>query len=57
MEKDLYQPHIRQSISKIYKKLTKLDIKIPNIQLKMGTDLNREFATEESQMAKRHLKK
>ena len=45
-------------ISKIYKELKKLDIKIPNIQIKKwDTDLNREFSTEESQMAERHLRK
>ena len=42
-------------ISKIYKELKKLYIKIPNDPIK--TDLNREFSTEESQMAERQLRK
>ena len=44
-------------ISKIYKELKKLDIKtLINPILKWGTELNREFSTEEVQMAKRHLR-
>ena len=48
----------RGLISKIFKELKKLDIKIPNNTiLKWGTDLTTEFSTEESQMIKRHLRK
>jgi hypothetical protein len=48
----------REPISKIYKQLKKLITKNPNNQ-KMGyrTKLNREFTTEESRMAEKHLKK
>ena len=43
----------RGLISKIHKELKKLNIKIPNNTIKRwGTDLNREFSTEYSQMAK-----
>ena len=39
-------------ISKIYKELKKLGIRIPNNLIKNGgTELDREFSTEESQMA------
>ena len=42
----------------MYKELKKLDIKMPNNPIKKwGTDLSREFSTEEFQMAKRHLTK
>ena len=45
-------------ISKIHKELKKLDIKILNNPIKKwGTELKREFSTEESQMSKRHLRK
>jgi hypothetical protein len=45
-------------ISKTYKELKKLDANNPNSPiLKWGTELNREFSTEESQMANKHLKK
>ena len=44
-------------ISKIYKELKKLDFKmLINPIKKWGTELNREFSTEEVQMAKRHLR-
>ena len=44
-------------ISKIYKELKKLDIKtLIDLIKKWGTELNREFSTEEVQMAKRHLR-
>ena len=44
-------------ISKIYKELKKLDIKILNNPIKRwGTKLNREFSTEEFQMVKRYLR-
>ena len=52
------KPHIKGIISKIYKELEKLDTKIPNNAIKRwGTELNREFSTQESQIAERHLKK
>ena len=42
-------------ISKIYKELKRLDIKtLTNSIKKWDTELNREFSTEEVQMAKRH---
>ena len=44
-------------ISKIYKELKKVDTKIPiNPIKKWGTDLNREFTTDELRKAKRHLR-
>ena len=44
-------------ISKIYKEPTKLDFKmLINPFKKWGTDLRREFSTEEFQIAKRHLR-
>ena len=44
-------------ISKIYKELKKLNIKtLINPIKKWSTELNREFSTEEFQMAKRHLR-
>ena len=48
----------RGLISKIYKELKKLDIKLPNnpINKKWGTAVNREFTAEELQMAERHLR-
>ena len=56
MGEDLHQPHIIFKISKIYKELKKLDIKILNNSIKKwGTELNREFSTE-VQMAKRHFR-
>jgi hypothetical protein len=43
-------------ISEIYKEL-KLTTKKPNNPIKKwGTELNREFTTEESRMAEKHLK-
>ena len=43
-------------ISKIYKELKKLDFKRLKIPIKnWDTELNREFSTQEFQMAKRHL--
>ena len=49
----------RGLISKIYKELKKLDTKSSHnpIKEKLNTDLNRELSTEESKMAKRHLRK
>ena len=48
----------RGLISKIYKKLKKLITKNPNNPIKKWCiELNREFTTEESWMAEKHLKK
>ena len=48
----------RVVISKIYKELEKLGInKLNNSIIKCGTRLNREFSTEKSLMAEKHLKK
>jgi hypothetical protein len=48
----------RELISNIYKELKKLDSREPNNHIKnWGTELNKEFSTEESQMAEKHLKK
>ena len=45
-------------ISNIYKELNKLDCRKPNNPIKKwGTELNKEFSTEEYQMAKKYLKK
>ena len=47
----------RGLISKIYKELKNLTTKTPNNPIKKwGIELNREFTTEESQMAVNHLK-
>ena len=44
-------------ISNIYKELKKLDSRKPNNPIKKwGTELNKEFSTEEYQMAEKHLK-
>jgi hypothetical protein len=48
----------RWLISKIYKELKKLDSKGPNNSiLKWGIEINKEFLTEEYQMAEKHLNK
>jgi hypothetical protein len=48
----------RGLISEIYKEHKKLDSKNPNNPiLKWSTELNREFSTEKSPMAKNHLQK
>jgi hypothetical protein len=50
----------RELISKIYKELKKLiskNTKQNNLIKKGGVELNREFTTEDSQMAEKHLKK
>jgi hypothetical protein len=57
--KDLYQSYIwYRLIFRIYKELKKVDSWEPNNPItKWGTELNREFSTEEYQMAEKHLKK
>ena len=48
----------RRLISNIYKELKKLDCRKPKNSIKnWGTELNKEFSTEEYRMAKMHLKK
>ena len=48
----------RGLISNIYKELKRLDSREPNNHIKKwGTELNKEFSTEEYQMAEKHLKK
>ena len=48
----------RGLISKLYNELKKLPTKTPVNEIKKwGTELNREFSTEESEMAERHLRK
>ena len=45
-------------ISNIYKELKKLDAREPNNPIKKwGSELNKEFSTEEYRMAEKHLKK
>jgi hypothetical protein len=44
-------------ISNIYKELKKLLSREPNNPIKNGEQLNREFSTEETRRAKKHLKK
>jgi hypothetical protein len=43
--------------SNIYKELKKLDSRKSNNPIKWGTELNKEFSTEEYRMAEKHLKK
>ena len=47
----------RGLIFNIYKKLKKLVSREPNNPINWRTELNREFSTEETRMAKKHLKK
>jgi hypothetical protein len=48
----------RELISNIYKELKKLDSRESNIPIKKcGTELNKQFSTEEYRMVKNHLKK
>ena len=48
----------RRLISNIYKELKKLDYReLNNLIKKWGTKLNREFSTEETQRAEKHLNK
>jgi hypothetical protein len=48
----------RGLISKIYKEHKKVDSRDPNNPIKKwSTELNREFSTKDSRMAKKHLKK
>jgi hypothetical protein len=45
-------------LSSIYKEIKNLDSREPNILIKKwGTELNRKFSTEETQMAEKHIKK
>jgi hypothetical protein len=47
----------RGLISNMYKELKKLDSRKPNDPIKnWGTELNKEFSTEEYKMAEKHLK-
>jgi hypothetical protein len=56
--KDLYQSYTKRGlISNIYKELKMLDSREPITLLKIGSELNKEFSTEEIQMAEKHLKK
>jgi hypothetical protein len=53
----IYPKSDRGLISNIYKELKKLDSREPNIAFKKwGTELNKEFSTEEYQVAEKHLK-
>ena len=53
-----YTTSDRGLISNIYKELKKLDSRESNNPIKKwGTELNKEFSTEEYQMAEKHLKK
>jgi hypothetical protein len=48
----------RRVISNIYKELKKVDSRKSNNPIKKwGSELNKEFSTEENQMAEKHLKK
>ena len=48
----------RGLISKLYKELKKQATRTPNNEIKKwGAELNREFSTEDSEMAERHLRK
>ena len=48
----------RELISNIYKELKKLDSRKTNYPIKKwGKELNKEFSSEEYQMAEKHLKK
>ena len=50
-------PSNRELISKIYKELKKLTSETPNNPIKKwGIKLNREFTTEESRIAEKHLR-
>ena len=53
-----YPKSDRGLISNIYKELKKMDSRKPNNPIKKwGTELNKEFSTEEYRMAEKHLKK
>jgi hypothetical protein len=53
-----YPKSDRGLISNIYEELKKLDSRKSNNPIKKwGTELNKEFSTEEYQMAEKHLKK
>jgi len=62
MGKDLHQPYIwplhRGLIFKVYKEPKKLHTNIPNYPIKKWViELNRDFTTEESPIAKKPLRK
>jgi hypothetical protein len=53
-----YPKSDRRLISNIYKELKKVDSRKSNNPIKKwGTELNKEFSTEEYRMAEKHLKK
>jgi hypothetical protein len=55
--KDVTNPISDRLISNIYKELKKLDSRKPNNPIKnWGTELKKEFSTEEYKMAEKHLK-
>jgi hypothetical protein len=58
LAKDLHYPcSCEDAIVKIYKEFKKLATNNPNNPIKNGTELNREFSTEESLMADKQAKK
>jgi hypothetical protein len=57
-EKIFINPKSNRYLSSIYKELKKLDSRKPNNRIKKwGTELNKEFSTEEYRRAEKHLKK
>jgi hypothetical protein len=58
MKIDPYLSPCTKLISKIYRELKKLTTKNPNNPIKKwGIELNRDFTSDESPMAEKHLKK